>query len=135
VCSESNIFALSNKAYLGWITFAVSGIMQALLLVICIAWKYRQRRLGIDDFGHPLPTASNILSTASSDTDEVPGLVLGGDEDAAAVREALEDALESAVEEDVRSMGVHTETTPLLSPTTTATNTEEKGWFSRFVHR
>lgn len=35
--------------------FAVSGVMQAILLVICIAWKLRQRRLHIDDFGHPLP--------------------------------------------------------------------------------
>ena len=35
--------------------FAVSGIMQAILLVMCIAWKLRQRGLHIDDFGHPLP--------------------------------------------------------------------------------
>lgn len=35
--------------------FAVSGIMQAILLLICIAWKIRQKRLHIDDFGHPLP--------------------------------------------------------------------------------
>ena len=35
--------------------FAVSGIMQAILLVMCIVWKVRQRRLHIDDFGHPLP--------------------------------------------------------------------------------
>jgi hypothetical protein len=24
---------------------------------MCITWKYRQARLGIDDFGHPLPLA------------------------------------------------------------------------------
>lgn len=35
--------------------FAVSGIMQAILLFMCIAWKIRQKRLHIDDFGHPLP--------------------------------------------------------------------------------
>jgi hypothetical protein len=28
--------------------------MQATLLVMCIAWKFRQRRLGIDDFGNPV---------------------------------------------------------------------------------
>lgn len=38
----------------GWITFAVSGIMQATLLVMCFAWKRRQHKLGIDDFGHPV---------------------------------------------------------------------------------
>jgi hypothetical protein len=34
--------------------YAVSGVMQAILLAMCITWKFRQRRLGIDDFGHPL---------------------------------------------------------------------------------
>lgn len=39
---------------LGWVTFAVSGMMQATLLVMCFAWKHRQGKLGIDDFGHPI---------------------------------------------------------------------------------
>ena len=34
--------------------YAVSGVMQGMLLIVCIAWKIRQRRLNIDDFGHPL---------------------------------------------------------------------------------
>ncbi|KAL1730903.1 hypothetical protein EV714DRAFT_209951, partial [Schizophyllum commune] len=37
-----------------WITFAVAGIMQGTLLIMCITWKFRQLRLGIDDFGAPL---------------------------------------------------------------------------------
>ncbi|KZP16736.1 hypothetical protein FIBSPDRAFT_865709 [Athelia psychrophila] len=37
-----------------WATFAVSGTMQATLLVMCFAWKYRQNKLGLDDFGHPV---------------------------------------------------------------------------------
>lgn len=37
----------------GWVTFAVSGTMQATLLVMCFMWKYRQSKLGLDDFGHP----------------------------------------------------------------------------------
>jgi hypothetical protein len=41
--------------FLGWITFAVAGTMQCLLLIMCVAWKFRQHRLGVDDFGHPLP--------------------------------------------------------------------------------
>ena len=34
--------------------FAVSGIMQAFLLLMCLIWKVRQRRLQTDAFGHPL---------------------------------------------------------------------------------
>lgn len=37
--------------------FAVSGIMQGTLLIMCIFWKIRQSKLGIDDFGHPLELA------------------------------------------------------------------------------
>jgi hypothetical protein len=34
--------------------FLVAAIMQGILLFMCICWKVRQRRLRIDDFGHPL---------------------------------------------------------------------------------
>ncbi|TFK45666.1 hypothetical protein OE88DRAFT_1600949, partial [Heliocybe sulcata] len=37
-----------------WITFAVAGIMQGTLLVMCIVWKFRPHKLQIDDFGQPL---------------------------------------------------------------------------------
>ncbi|KAI9511376.1 hypothetical protein F5148DRAFT_1274317 [Russula earlei] len=37
-----------------WIMFLVAAIMQGILLVMCLCWKVRQRRLHIDDFGHPL---------------------------------------------------------------------------------
>ena len=40
--------------FLGWIMYAVAGVMQGTLLVMCIAWKFRQHQLNIDDFGHPL---------------------------------------------------------------------------------
>jgi hypothetical protein len=52
--------------------FAVSGIMQAILLIMCLVWKARQRRLGIDDFGQPLvhPDANtNLDANAYADTD------------------------------------------------------------------
>ncbi len=42
--------------------YAVSGIMQAILLVMCLFWKARQRRLNIDDFGHPLDPAAHIYN-------------------------------------------------------------------------
>lgn len=37
-----------------WFTFLVAGIMQGGLLAMCVMWKFRQRRLGIDDFGNLL---------------------------------------------------------------------------------
>jgi hypothetical protein len=37
--------------------FLVAAIMQGILLVMCLCWKVRQRRLRIDDFGHPLRDA------------------------------------------------------------------------------
>ncbi|KAF9050191.1 hypothetical protein BJ165DRAFT_1457084 [Panaeolus papilionaceus] len=37
-----------------WITFLMAAILQGVLLVMCLAWKVRQRKLHIDDFGNPL---------------------------------------------------------------------------------
>jgi hypothetical protein len=90
---------------------------------MCITWKIRQSRNGIDDFGHPLeePTVQVSVHRYGAE-EEVPGLVIG-DEDPIAVTEALASALETAVEEDVRSHGVRmaheipmSEETPLLRP-------------------
>ncbi|WVQ73649.1 hypothetical protein IAR50_003229 [Cryptococcus sp. DSM 104548] len=41
-----------------WLAYAVTGGMQGALLVICLIWKQRQKRLGIDDFGNPLLEAT-----------------------------------------------------------------------------
>jgi len=49
--------------------------MQGSLLTMCIFWKIRQRRLGIDDFGNPLfgsavmsdAAHSNVENTEASD--------------------------------------------------------------------
>ena len=54
--------------------FAVSGIMQAMLLVMCICWKVRQRRLGIDDFGHPLSSSPLPQTADESPNDEENGV-------------------------------------------------------------
>lgn len=53
--------------------YAVSGIMQSALLVMCIAWKFRQRRLKIDDFGYSLD--SNSSTPLTDDIDTVVGEV------------------------------------------------------------
>jgi len=79
-----------------WITFAVAGIMQGSLLVMCIVWKVHQRRLGVDDFGHPLSSGllvdvndhSNNNSTVTSLTELAShaSFVAGGDEETPLLR-------------------------------------------------
>lgn len=41
----------------GWATYAVTGLFQGGLLVMCVCWKRRQKVLGIDDWGHKLAAA------------------------------------------------------------------------------
>ncbi|KAG8215948.1 hypothetical protein J3R82DRAFT_7923 [Butyriboletus roseoflavus] len=73
-----------------WVMYAVSAVMQACLLFMCFAWKIRQRRLKIDDFGRPLGEASEVFvegaSRTPSEVDGVSVMIEGevGDE---AVRE------------------------------------------------
>ncbi|KAJ3537982.1 hypothetical protein NMY22_g5360 [Coprinellus aureogranulatus] len=66
-----------------WITFAVAAVLQGTLLIMCFAWKFRQQRLGIDDFGVPLDQASNpdlqVEVTVAVDSDDIrPGHAASG---------------------------------------------------------
>lgn len=64
----------------GWLPFAVAAVLQGTLLVLCLCWKARQNRLGIDDFGNPLDKrVSSSSSPAEPDFQvEVPVAVNGG---------------------------------------------------------
>ena len=46
--------------------------MQGTLLVMCIVWTFRQRRLGIDDFGNPLDGSGVPALVRSSGDDPLP---------------------------------------------------------------
>ncbi|KAH8833767.1 hypothetical protein DL96DRAFT_1694322 [Flagelloscypha sp. PMI_526] len=86
-----NIALRPSTNWTSWITFAVAGIMQGFLLFMCILWKIRQHKLGIDDFGHPLsqrpafvPTVSEfeevpVLTVRSGGVQEVPEIMLDGE--------------------------------------------------------
>ncbi|KAL7284494.1 hypothetical protein ACG7TL_001785 [Trametes sanguinea] len=52
--------ALVDLTFTAWITYAVAGLMQGILLAMCIVFHARQRRLGVDDFGKPLNKSSSI---------------------------------------------------------------------------
>lgn len=43
-----------------WASYAVTGGMQAALLGMCLAWKRRQKRLRVDDFGVPFEAAPGV---------------------------------------------------------------------------
>ncbi|KAJ7320784.1 hypothetical protein DFH08DRAFT_788983 [Mycena albidolilacea] len=124
-----------------WITYAVAGLMQFTLLSICIAWKVRQNRLHIDDFGNPTNPESAPQSPRSTpavpyrdaeeaqeqeeEEESVPGLVIDPEDDAGAVGKALESALGEAVAGDVREGALPTEETPLLASPAHDTHEEQ----------
>jgi len=66
-----------------WATFAAAGLLQAVLLVMCVFWKRRQARLGIDDYGRPLPldgSNGEPVVPRDGDTEGNGAIRLDGDE-------------------------------------------------------
>jgi hypothetical protein len=66
------LFVRPGTNWTSWFTFLVAGVMQASLLVMCIAWKFRQHRLGIDDFGNsvgptPVEESRRVVMEVSND--------------------------------------------------------------------
>lgn len=92
--------------------FAVSAVMQACLLVMCLAWKVRQRRLGIDDFGRPLNEAEDMSVDSPART---PSEEEGG------VSVVIEGELDEAMTED----------TPLLKSGNVVHRGGVLGWIQR----
>jgi hypothetical protein len=77
--------------------FLVAAVMQGILLAMCLCWKVRQRKLRIDDFGHPL---------RDSPLPELP--VEGG--------QSVEESDEDSMEEDIVSISAEeAERTPLIA--------------------
>lgn len=51
------VYSLSLRPgvnYTSLAAYACTGVLQAILLGLCISWRIREHRLGIDDFGRPL---------------------------------------------------------------------------------
>ncbi|KAG6864190.1 hypothetical protein C0991_011689, partial [Blastosporella zonata] len=118
-----------------WVTFAVSGIMQGSLLIMCVVFYFRQRRLGLDEFGNPLPESVSQESFVGEPVDEseVPGLVTDVEEDPRKVGVALARALESATGSDIRASVEEdaSEETPLLGKVKQENRNGWSGWFGR----
>ncbi|EKM56784.1 uncharacterized protein PHACADRAFT_141718 [Phanerochaete carnosa HHB-10118-sp] len=118
-----------------WSPYAAAGILQGILLVMCLCWTVRQKRLGIDDFG-------NLISGASTTADRNPQLqdspipVTQGPAGDILVQEAVNEAVHSDVRtpspEPAPRDSAHEET-PLLkkdSPEDTS-----RTWFSWLAPR
>ena len=62
--------------------YAVAAVMQGCLLTMCVAWKFRQGRLGIDDFGRPLGEGVDVAGEVITPSEEENGVsvVIQGDE-------------------------------------------------------
>ncbi|EPQ32214.1 uncharacterized protein PFL1_00411 [Pseudozyma flocculosa PF-1] len=55
------VYSLALQPGTGWSSlaaFILTGFFQLVLLVLCVAWRIRQHRAGIDDFGRPLTMVS-----------------------------------------------------------------------------
>jgi hypothetical protein len=80
--------------------------MQGALLVLCILYKLRQRRLSVDDFGTPLHPGANEIEETPASAPALPdtGVPLTAGPETPGV--AIADALGAAVERDVRTPGV-----------------------------
>lgn len=104
-----------------WSTYAVTGILQGTLLVMCLCWKTRQHKLGIDDFGNPLAPVQSSLDS--------PVAVTHGPEDG----EPVQEAVNAAVESDIHNVdGANaTEVTPLLKQDSSKRKQAWFNWLSR----
>jgi hypothetical protein len=97
--------------------FLVAAIMQGILLVMCLGWKVRQRRLNIDDFGHPL---------RNRPLPELPNPHELNDE------ESIEETFEDATEDDLVSIShEEAEGAPLLRDR--RRKTRRRKWWAKWL--
>ena len=55
------IYTLHGREGVNWsslLPYVVAALLQGILLVLCVAWKLRQRYEGIDDYGRYIGTAA-----------------------------------------------------------------------------
>jgi hypothetical protein len=49
-----------SVTYTAWITYFVTGLLQGTLLILCLMWKRRQARLGVDDWGRKVEVVEGV---------------------------------------------------------------------------
>ncbi|OCH90807.1 hypothetical protein OBBRIDRAFT_792914 [Obba rivulosa] len=115
-----------------WLPYAVAGVLQGTLLVMCLFWRTRQRRLGIDDFGNLLEPQDGSLPAPLVDDLDAPVDVMRGPDEGFPVRQAVEVAVEDDVRAPEMSGEGAGEQTPLLKKNGQEGNLSGiKRWFGR----
>lgn len=64
------VWSLSRRPGIEWTSlaaYAVTGLLQLGLLILCVMWKGRQKRMGIDDYGRPLPGLERFVEEEEED--------------------------------------------------------------------
>ena len=90
-----------------WISYAVAGVMQGVLLVMCLVFRARQHAAGLDDFGRPLHAPPSYPEAASAPPAPTPALE-------AAVGDVVRaEPTPVSVQEEAEEEGTH-EASPLL---------------------
>ncbi|RUS23101.1 hypothetical protein BC937DRAFT_92315 [Endogone sp. FLAS-F59071] len=51
-----------------WVTYAVTGMLQGILLVMCIVWHFRAKKLGVDDI-HAAPGTDPAVDESEQPTE------------------------------------------------------------------
>ncbi|CAO1629794.1 unnamed protein product [Parajaminaea phylloscopi] len=68
------VYSLALRPGIDWTSLAAyvcTGFLQLALLILCICWSVRQKRLGIDDYGNPVQTpAEPFLRRQQVDYDD-----------------------------------------------------------------
>ncbi|KAF8497451.1 hypothetical protein F5888DRAFT_1698061 [Russula emetica] len=103
-----------------WIMFLVAAIMQGILLFMCICWKVRQRRLRIDDFGHPLRN-SPLPELPSTDGDRPDD------------GESVETMEEVSMEEDIVSISPEEAEQAALLGRRRKRKIRRRGWWTKWL--
>jgi len=74
------VYSLAIRPGVNWTTwgvYLVTGILQGMLLVMCVVWKIRQKQHGIDDYGNDLRDSNLVANVAIRNRDEARPLLSG----------------------------------------------------------
>lgn len=53
-----SLYVRPGVDWTSWGVYLLTGVLQGALLVMCIVWTFRQKRLGVDAYGNPLDGAA-----------------------------------------------------------------------------
>ncbi|KZT59312.1 hypothetical protein CALCODRAFT_493886 [Calocera cornea HHB12733] len=113
-----------------WLPYAAAGVMQGMLLVMCLIWKARQSRLGVDDFGNPLVLGSPEVGVFTIGAAEHGGTEEEGVTPELEGGDAVDEMVVAGEDGEEAERAVVDEQTPLMVRTSKQTGKLIMPWFS-----